>query len=61
MHTRLLRVASFGISSGLLLLALRGTALAVARVPEIDPGTAASGLAILAGAVLFLAERFRRR
>ena len=61
------RLASFGLPCGLLLLALYGTASAqstdalITAVPEIDPGTAASGLAVLAGAALLLIERFRRR
>jgi len=56
----LLQVA---VSCGLLLLGLQGTASAVitAVVPEIDPGTAASGLALLAGGALYLIERYRRR
>jgi hypothetical protein len=62
MRKKALRLASLGICGGLLLLALHGTASAVtAAVPEIDPGTAASGLAVLAGGALLLIERFRRR
>jgi len=54
------RLASFGISCGLLLLGLHGTAFA-APVPELDPGTASSGLVLAVGATLLLIERFRRR
>jgi hypothetical protein len=31
------------------------------RVPEIDPNMAFSGLAMLSGGVLLIADRFRRR
>lgn len=41
-------------------LTLCGTAGA-SEVPELDPGTAASGLALLAGGLLLLLERRRRR
>ena len=57
----LLQVA---VSCGLLLLGVQGTASAQSvsvAVPEIDPGTAASGLALLAGSALYLIERYRRR
>jgi hypothetical protein len=30
-------------------------------VPEIDPGTAVSGITLLAGGVLLLADKFRMR
>lgn len=54
------------------LLALHGTAAAddwggswggggYCNVPELDPGTAASGLALLGGGLLLLVERFRGR
>ncbi len=46
---------------GLLWLAGSGDALALAAVPELDPGSAASGIALAVGAVLLLAERYRRR
>ena len=29
--------------------------------PELDPGTASSGIALLVGGALFLIERYRRR
>jgi hypothetical protein len=37
-----------------------GTAHA-SQVPELDPGTAASGIALLVGGALLLVERYRRR
>jgi len=40
-------------------LALGGVARA--SVPELDPGTASSGVALLAGGALLLVERYRRR
>lgn len=62
MTGRILRLASLGTCSALLLFAFGGAALASFRpVPEIDPGTAASGIAVLAGAALLLVERLRRR
>ena len=39
---------------------LGGVAHAVA-VPELDPGTANSGVALLIGGALLLIERYRRR
>jgi hypothetical protein len=53
----------FGITvltlATLCIFGLGGTAHAFAG-PELDPGTAASGLALLAGGLLFLIERRRR-
>jgi hypothetical protein len=43
----------------MLTLALGG--VAHAGVPELDPGTAASGVALLVGGALLLIERYRRR
>jgi len=40
-------------------LAIGGTAYAA--VPELDPGTAASGIALFVGGALLLIERHRRR
>lgn len=61
MVRKAIRFASFGGAVGLLLMALHGNAGAVeAVVPEIDPSTMASGVAILGGAALLLIERFRR-
>ncbi len=45
----------------LLTLAMGGTAYAIEAVPELDPGTAASGIALLVGGALLLIERHRRR
>jgi hypothetical protein len=43
-------------------LALGGVAHAVTQaVPELDPGTATSGVALLAGGAMLLIERYRRR
>ena len=47
---------------GLLWLAGSGNAFAgVLIVPELDPGSAASGIALALGAAVLLAERYRRR
>jgi hypothetical protein len=55
----------FWLGSGvaMMVVGLAGTASATVGVPEIDPATATSGLALLAGAVLLLLERrgLRRR
>ena len=45
---------------GLLWLAGSGNALAQ-QVPELDAGSAASGIALAVGAALLLVERYRRR
>jgi hypothetical protein len=57
------RVFLFGSSVAMMVVGLAGTASAITAVPEIDPATATSGLALLAGAVLLLIERrgLRRR
>ena len=55
--SRLVRLAG---ACAMLTLALGGVAHAEA-VPELDPGTAASGVTLLAGGALFLIERYRRR
>jgi hypothetical protein len=47
-------------TSGLLWLAAANTAFAI-EVPELDPGSAASGIALATGAAALLAERYRRR
>jgi hypothetical protein len=44
----------------MLTLALGGVAHADG-VPELDPGSAASGVALLVGGALLLIERYRRR
>ena len=59
-----LRLFLLGSSVAMLVAGLAGTASATpTAVPEIDPATATSGLALLAGAVLLLFERrgLRRR
>jgi len=38
-----------------------GTAFAGAPVPELDPGTASGGIALIAVAGVFLLERYRSR
>jgi hypothetical protein len=53
-------LTSFGIASGLLVAAMCGTAIATVA-PEIDPGSASGGLALLAGLILLLGQRLRRR
>ena len=44
-----------------LCIAVSGTALAGPSVPELDPGSSASGLALLIGGAVLLLERYRRR
>ena len=46
---------------GLIWLAGSGDAFAVAAVPELDPGSAASGIALAIGAALLIVERYRSR
>jgi hypothetical protein len=58
------RLFWLGSSVAMMVVGLAGTASATpVGVPEIDPATATSGLALLAGAVLLLIERhgLRRR
>ena len=50
------RLFLLGSSVAMLVIGLAGTASALTPVPEIDPATATSGLALLAGAVLLLIE-----
>jgi hypothetical protein len=45
----------------MLTLAFGGVAHAFSAVPELDPGTASSGVALLVGGALLLIERYRRR
>jgi hypothetical protein len=47
-------------ASALLWLAGSGNAFAISAVPELDPGSAASGIALAFGAALLLTERYRR-
>ena len=51
------------VAAGFLLvfMALAGPALAAAAVPEIDPGSAMSGITLLAGGLLLLADKFRMK
>ncbi len=42
-------------------LALSGMAHASVSVPELDPGTATSGVALLVGGAMLLIEHYRRR
>jgi hypothetical protein len=52
------RLLLLGSSVTMMVAGLAGTASATAvAVPEIDPATATSGLALLVGAVLLLIER----
>jgi len=60
MNRILSRLASLGVSCSLLLLAMHGTASATI-VPELDPGTALSGLTLAVGAGLLLVEWVRHR
>ena len=46
---------------GLLVIAGSGIASAQPAVPELDSGSAASGIALAIGAALLIAERYRRR
>jgi glycerol uptake facilitator-like aquaporin len=47
--------------SALLLLAGSGASFASEAVPELDAGSAASGIALAVGAAVLMAERYRRR
>jgi hypothetical protein len=57
-------VSSLG-PCGLILLTFAGTALAKKggdyEAPEIDPNLLVSGLALLAGSVMVVVERYRRK
>jgi len=46
---------------GLLFLAATGSSFAGEPIPELDPGSAVSGIALVIGAALLLAERYRNR
>ena len=62
MHSRFVSNLAWTLGTcGLLWLASSGNASAFAEVPELDPGSAASGIALAVGAALLLAERYRRR
>ena len=47
--------------SALLVLAGSGASFAEAPAPELDPGSAASGIALAVGAAVLMAERYRWR
>lgn len=57
------RVCIRGLVTGFVLgtVMLSGTAFAVAKTPEIDPGMATGGLTILGVGVILLIERYRAR
>ena len=56
---KLLNPLAFAAACAMFTLALGG--VAHAAVPELDPGTATSGVALLVGGALLLIERYRRR
>lgn len=60
MKERLSHVFPLIAACAMLTLALSGVAHA-APLPELDPGTASSGVALLVGGALLLVERYRRR
>jgi hypothetical protein len=55
------RMLYLGGAGAAFVLGMGGVAFALSAVPEMDPGTAMSGLALLAGAVMLLREAYRRR
>ena len=57
----LARMLYLGGAGAAFVLGMGGVAFAISPVPEMDPGTAMSGLALLAGAVMLLREAYRRR
>lgn len=58
---RTFRLLRKSIGLGLALAAVAGTAWGFdPSVPEIDPGSALSSLALLAGGVVLLYDRYRR-
>jgi hypothetical protein len=57
---RLLRLAGLAVSCGLTLILVDPMAFANAHgAPEIDPGTAAAGIALVTTMVVLAVERFR--
>ena len=63
---KLTTIVSTSLVTGLFWLAPLTSAFAQTahrppRVPEIDPALAISGLAMLGGGILLIADRFRRR
>lgn len=63
MNTRLSAAARLTLNVAFVVLAIGGSAYAqgTAPVPEIDAGSAASALTLLAGAALFLKDKFRTK
>lgn len=59
--TRAFRLVRKSMGLALALTAFCGTAWGFDPTPEIDPGSALSSLTLLAGGVLLLFERARRR
>ena len=64
----MIRAGRFVVKSVVAFVALAGlfavaplVAGAQEAAPELDPGTAASGVALLVGGALLLIERYRRR
>ena len=56
------RCAAVAIGTLVLLLVTGGTAIAgVAAIPEIDPGSMASAVALLVAGGVLVAERMRRK
>ena len=55
------RLVRKSIGMVLALAAFGGTAWGFDPAPEIDPGSAISSLALLAGGVLLIYDRYRRR
>jgi len=52
---------TLGTCALLWMAGIGSAAASAAAVPELDPGSAASGIALAVGAALLLAERYRRR
>jgi hypothetical protein len=60
MKERLTHFVPLIAACAMLTLGLNGVAHAT-PLPELDPGTASSGVALLIGGALLLVERYRRR
>jgi hypothetical protein len=56
----LLRFASRSLGLLLILSGMSSVAMAIPATPEIDPASATSALAMLAGAALLARDKFRR-
>ena len=57
----LLGMARKGLGLALVLAAVAGTAQAGFQTPEMDPGSVGSAVALLAGGLLLLTDRLRRK